>query len=153
MYAILIGRMAIHSAIISRWTHAMCSYEWKYFPSIPDAIVRVSTKHPLPESRGSCGHEPRRLYRAPLSFPFLTTFLPDLRYPISKTNIMDEFIRITTMSDGKSLKVLIRKDLIVSIAEAVDGTTLVNLSINEYKEMQSFFHAAETFEALAAQLL
>ncbi|RYZ36596.1 MAG: hypothetical protein EOP49_32470 [Sphingobacteriales bacterium] len=49
--------------------------------------------------------------------------------------------------------VLIRKSMIVSITEAVDGTTLVNLSVKEYKEMQSFYHAAESFETLRAQLM
>jgi len=66
---------------------------------------------------------------------------------------MNDFIQITTTTDGKQLNVLIRKSLIVSITEAVDGTTLVNLSIKEYKEMQSFYHAAESFETLRAQLM
>ncbi len=65
---------------------------------------------------------------------------------------MNGFIRITTITEGKQLRILIRKESIVSVAEAVDGTTLINLSVSEYKEMQSFFHAAESFETLAEQL-
>lgn len=53
---------------------------------------------------------------------------------------MNGFIQITTITDDKHLRVLIRKDSIISIAEAVDGTTVINLSTHEYKEMQSFFH-------------
>ncbi|PSK93962.1 hypothetical protein [Taibaiella chishuiensis] len=66
---------------------------------------------------------------------------------------MNGFIQITTITDDKHLRVLIRKDSIISIAEAVDGTTVINLSTHEYKEMQSFFHAVESFETLAAQLV
>ena len=66
---------------------------------------------------------------------------------------MNGFIRITTLTDGKPLKVMIRKDSIISIAEAVDGTTVINLSTHEYKEMQSFFHAVESFETLSAQFM
>lgn len=66
---------------------------------------------------------------------------------------MNGFIQITTITEGKSLKIMIRKDKIISIAEAVDGSTVINLSIHEYKEMQSFFHATESFETLSAQLM
>lgn len=66
---------------------------------------------------------------------------------------MNGFIQITTITEGKSLRIMIRKDSIVSVAEAVDGSTVINLSINEYKEMQSFFHATESFDALSAQLM
>lgn len=66
---------------------------------------------------------------------------------------MNGFIQITTVTEGKSLRVMIRKDSIVSITEAVDGSTVINLSTKEYKEMQSFFHAVESFDALSAQLM
>jgi hypothetical protein len=65
---------------------------------------------------------------------------------------MNDFMELTTTKDEVDFKVLIRKSNIISVVQIVNNGSLVNLSLTDYKEYQSFFNVKENYETIV-QLL